>query len=548
MTEQRQQQREADGRDDARPGPKELSAPVVEVVVMEDRAQVTRRATVSLDAGVQTVRVPALTPLLADRTISCRVRAVEADDAAADTEPARLLDVQVHRGYRVRQKRPEAEQRITADLEALAEEYRAHFDDGQAMLHEHGVVKRVGSGLVRRLQDRLAVGRQTETWTDALDAVFSRRAEMEEQILSLQYDQDDRRLRFERLVDERAEAVEPMPEYRAELITELQVERPGRFELSWDYQVPCALWRPSYRAEWRAGVDGEAPSVRWESSGTVWQNTGEPWDGVNLSFSTARPTLGADLPLLEDDVLRTRDKSAYERQVIEVQSRDQAVAHTDDLPEQQRSDTPPGLDDGGEARVYQVPEPTTVPSDGRPHTVPFDRWTGAADTDQVCLPEQQLFVFVRSVQNNASDMPLLAGPVTLVRHGQYVGRSEIAYVAPGDRFALSWGSEDGLVVLRYVTRDQEQTTLTKTRLDTFQVEVYLVNHTGTPQELQLSERIPVSEIEKVKVELLNKATTPGYTVDDQGLVSWAITLAPGQERRTVSAHRVSLPHNVRWNG
>ena len=53
--------------------------------------------------------------------------------------------------------------------------------------------------------------------------------------------------------------------------------------------MPCALWRPAYRATLAADRD----SVPLETDAFVWQDTGEDWDGVRLSLSTARPTLAA---------------------------------------------------------------------------------------------------------------------------------------------------------------------------------------------------------------------------------------------------------------
>lgn len=76
-----------------------------------------------------------------------------------------------------------------------------------------------------------------------------------------------------------------------------------------------------------------------------------------------------------------------------------------DLEEVETSDTQPGLDDGGEARTYEVPERVDVPSDGRPHRIEFETWEVDTETELLCVPEKRRFVFLRSLQANPSSMP-----------------------------------------------------------------------------------------------------------------------------------------------
>ena len=525
---------------------KTVEAPVASVVVMEDRAQITRRAILELERGRHVLRVDPVTPLASDMSLRCRITpAWDSDTPADQAEAPRVLDLQLIRSYVVRPRRPEEERDLTAAMEALAEEHRAALDVDLALFHERQMVGQAASALASQIRDRLVVGPFDDKWPQEIEQLTARRVELEQRLLDDQWQQDDRRLRYQRLAEERSGVLQPVSEYSAELTTEVRVEQPGQYRLMWEYQVPCAVWRPSYTA--RLVEEGEEATVHWQSAGMVWQRTGEDWPGVRLTFSTDRPTLGAELPLLDDDVLATREKTRREKDVIEVTSRDREIERTSTVDEQQ-SDTPPGLDDGGEVRTYTAPEPVDIPSDGRPHRVTFETWEADGEAGLVCLPEKARFVFLRSVQSNESAMPLLAGPVSLIREGGFIGRSQIAYVAPGERFTLSWGSEDGLVVLRHVIREREKTTLLKHSKQTFNVEVYLANHTREPQSVRLTERVPISEIEQVKVKLSDKNTTPGFEHDDQGLFTWDLEMKPGAERQVFLSFEVAMPPNVHWEG
>jgi len=517
-----------------------LEGAIQSVLVMEDRAQVTRTGSATLKSGHNTLVVWPVTPLVADRTLRCRVLA---DSVAGD--PPRVLDLQVKRRYLVKTARPEKEREITSVIEKLVDEYLEIHDLMQAGFHQHGLIGPAITGQANQIGERLVVGPFDQKWPQEIQKLFAQRIDLEERLLAKQNKQDDRLERLARLEQERLQALQQVSEYQAGLVTEVWVPADGIYKVEWEYQVPCALWRPEYTAELE---EGEQSRVKWQSTGSVWQATGEDWPNIELSFSTARPTLGAELPLLEDEELSMRPKTDQEKKTIEVTSLDQTIETTSSVPDEKRSDTPPGLDDGGEARTYKVSEKVEVPSDGRPHRIQFESWAEKTDCDLLCLPEKAEFVFLRSVQNNPSGMPLLAGPVTLIKNGGYVGRSKIAYVASQEPFSLSWGSEDGLTVLRDVTREYDQTGLRKRKHYDYKVVVYLANFSGQECSLQLTERVPVSEIKQVEIEIDQKKTTPGFKKDDQGLISWDLVLTAGAEKRVEIFFKVVMPKNVIWDG
>lgn len=520
-----------------------IDAPIDSVLVMEDRAQVTRRAKISLPAGRNTLACWPLTPLVADQTLRCRI--LNAKGETVESDPPKVTDVQLRRRYLVKLSRPDREREITEAIEKLTDEYLDVYDHTQVAIHRRKCNLEISAGLARYISDRLAVGPFDRQWPDQLDKLFRERCELEEKMLADQHQQDDRLERLDRLDQERLAALQPVSDYQAGLVTEIMVPKSGTYLLEWEYQVPCALWRPEYTAEFE---DGDTTTVNWQSSGSVWQASGEDWPNIELSFSTARPTLGAELPLLSDDVLASRQKTDHEKKVIEVTSRDEVIQKTSTVEDHKQSDTPPGLDDGGEARTYRVPDRVDVPGDGRPHRLQFESWRAEAESGMLCLPEKAWFVFLRSVQINKSGMPLLAGPVTLIKNGGYIGRSKIGYIAQGEKFSLSWGSEDGLVVLRDVVREFDETKLRKYKKYNFQVKSYLANYTGGSRNIRLSERIPVSEIEQLEIKLIADKSTAGFEKNDQGLLTWQIELADGEEKTVKLAFEVGMPSKVLWDG
>lgn len=520
--------------------PLAVDAPIAEVVVLEDRAQVTRRAALTLPAGRSRLRLPGLTPLLADRALRLRLRVA---GAAPDEASARLLDFAVERRYAVLAARPERERELRAAIEEAVREYLTVYDRATAAALERDLLTRGAEALARLTCDRAAVGSFDESTHDELQALFERRATLDQALVADLFAQDDRRHRLEDLYHELAAVLAPQREYRATLDAAVWTAAAGEHLLEVEYLVPCALWRPEYSAELARGAGAR---VSWRSGAVVWQATGEDWRDAALAVSTARPSLGARLPLLEDDLLASREKTDIEKRVTVVESRDAAVAVTQSALQPRETDTPPAVDDGGEARRFSVVGKPFVPSDGRPHHLELGAFETPAETELCCAPARAAFVFTRSTQENRSGGPLLAGPVRLTYDGAFVGRGQVGFVAAGERFELSWGSSDDLVVLRDETCEEREVGLRKHREHAFEVLVRLTSHRDTPTAVVVRERIPVSELEAVKVTVVADKTRSGYTRDEQGILSWTVALAPGKTEIVALAFNVTMPSDVTW--
>ena len=134
---------EVERADALAPAGQPVEAAISAVVVLEDRAQVTRTAQVELTEGRHLLIVAPVTPLACDASLRCSIDPGQEDEG----EQARLLDMQVQRRYVVRPARPDQEREITAAMERLA-------DDGK--LRAYGVA--TWTGLRARPHERVWLG------------------------------------------------------------------------------------------------------------------------------------------------------------------------------------------------------------------------------------------------------------------------------------------------------------------------------------------------------------------------------------------------------
>lgn len=509
-----------------------LDAPVSVVTLLEDRALVRRVGKVNLTQGLWRIQVENVAPVLSDKSLRA--------EFCREYSGARIDDVRVRRQMLVKEEeRPEAIKGLEEELRSLQNTFNNLSEDRN---HQEYSFDQVNTILAHSLQELPvdAVWGQidSKTWRDQLQTLFRQLRELRGEILNSYHHQEKLSQQINDLMTRIQTLSRPDMVYTAHIEADLMIPQAGDYEIAFDYVVPNAMWRPWHQA--RLLLD-EKPALTFRVDGCVWQRTGEDWNNVDLVFSTARASLGTEPPLLADDRLNVREKS---KQIV-VETRDQTIQTTglgaDATPGTVQL---PGVDDGGEVRNLRPATKATIPSDGRPYRVPIFSFSSEAEVEYVLMPELSCQVILKSEQTNQAAFPILAGPVDLVRSSEFVGKTSVGFIAPGEKFALGWGPDGAMRVQRTTTQKKKQDHLTKWNTITTTIQLFLSNIGAEPRTIKTTERIPVSELEQVTVEVIADKTTDNVRADENGFCQWNFTLEPYSQLQATLTYKVSAAPEV----
>ncbi|WP_224246542.1 mucoidy inhibitor MuiA family protein [Hyalangium gracile] len=512
-----------------------LEAPVHTVTLLEDRAQVSRRGTVRVSAGQNRIVVHGVAPVLQD--VSLRAEVLSGG--------SRVADIRIRRGLRIRTAdKPEAARVLEEKLEALQRERQQVLEDqGNARARFERIRELLLLGASELPVDAGWGMGMAAQWQDSFDTLFRKARQLREFTLQATFTTE----RLDEEIAAVARQRQAMDRVDHQVVSWLEADvladAAGEVELRIDYVVPNALWRPLHTAR----LVGRS-RVQLVSSAAVWQDTGEDWKDVELRFSTARSSLGTEPPLLRQDLLTVKKKN----EAVVVQAR-QVQVQKAGLGSSPASEggrpTPtsvdlPGVDDGGETRNLRAPGRSTIPSDGRPNVIPLFTFEDDARAELVTFPELEPKVFLRAVTRNTSSSPLLAGPVELLQDNGFVGWTQTLFVAPQERFELSFGPDDSLRVRREEKKSTKQHHVTKWNETTHHISIYLSNLSGEARTVVVTERLPVSEIEHVKVELDTAKTTSEPQLDDNGFCKWKVEVPANGHLTLQLRFKVSMAPGV----
>ncbi|MBW4445552.1 MAG: mucoidy inhibitor MuiA family protein [Spirirestis rafaelensis WJT71-NPBG6] len=334
----------------------------------------------------------------------------------------------------------------------------------------------------------------------------------------------------------------PHPKESVSLVVAVEPAGAGEFELEVSYLVNNASWNPLYDLR----VSNASNTVHLGYLGEIAQNTGEDWINVDITLSTAKPGLGTlppqlqpwyiDVPRPQEYLMRRRTMSlpvptmamaapsgAGDDSESEEVAKDYAIAAETVVAEVSKQ---------GSVVTFKLSGGGNIPSDGAPHKTTIFNDDYPCNFDYIAMPRLVSFAYLQAnVKNSANGATLLPGKANIFRDNIFVGTTQLDNIAPGQEFKLNLGIDEGLKIEReLVERQVDKKLMTNQRRITYSYRLIITNLLNFEANLKLTEQLPVSRNEQIKVRLIR--SNPQIQLGEMGILEWMLTLPP-QERREI---------------
>lgn len=480
------------------PLPLEPNSTLDHVVVLRDRAIVTRARTLKLEPGAQRVRFEGL-PLSIDpasltaelRGGRARVVGVELVSGAGDVEETERITTIRARATELTDKLGAVRDRIESLLMQ-----RAYLDS--AVLRPGGADRPAPS---------LDTVKSTLGWLGEAERDLATK---------LRANEDE--------AHELGEELEPLlTKLHNPLATgmtvrvDLDVAAGGSVDVALRYGVYGASWTPEYAAR----LDPDAQTVVLQTRALVQQSTGEAWADTTLELSTAAPVVGGAAPTLQTWVL---DESGVDPRSLGAGG---------------------GVATGAGARTFVVEGKRSIAGDGSRANIPLTEARVPTTLSLTTVPRVGPEVFRTAEVKWTGEAPLLPGSVASFVGGDYVGNASIGAIAPGEGLDLGFGVDDRLQVDRVLVSRQVETLLGGRTRTTVKYRTTVHNYAKVAQSVRLQDQVPVSQVDKITVGGLTVSVPalPDPTLP-AGVMVWDLALPPGGETSVELGFSVTAPREL----
>jgi len=327
----------------------------------------------------------------------------------------------------------------------------------------------------------------------------------------------------------------------------ISARSPGKFRLALSSIIHGASWRPTYDAR----VDMKRRKVEMSYIGSVTQNTGEDWKDVDISLSTARPAVGAAMPELDPWIIQPMSMpkygpssgEMYDGRVDRFQIEDINVIYTGYSPpvakvvQRETSDQ------------FKISHKMDVPSDNASHRMTILAKRLPAEFSHSATPRLSPFAFLSARITNKTEAQWLSGKVSVFVDGDYIGSSKILPVAKNEEITLDLGIDEAITVEREIlSRFESETLILGKRERAFKDKIHIQNHKSRAVNLTVIDHVPISGHNGVKISKLKFSRDPSEKDDDKGMVKWVLRLKPSETRDITTEFMVTHPKDMEMNG
>ncbi len=517
------------------------------VTVYTDRAVVTRTAPIQIATpGIVEVVFEKLPAGLLDESLQVAGRG-QANAALLDVTP-RTTYVDFTPNDRVKS--------LEDEIRALDREDRELDDRAHILAQQRDYIVKIQTSSTTPTKEGNPII-VPDVWLKMLDFTEQKLGEFATEVRRIDTQREELRIK-------RAALQQQLDQFRGEggrsyktVAVRLDAQNAGAIELTLRYAVHGANWTPNYDVR----VSSDDRSVQLGYAGLVRQHTGEDWNNVELTLSTARPSLGGAAPELQPWIVQQRQflpvATAAPAPEFDASVRPRApkigsAATRFGGAEGAANEAydfyirPTTVEAQATSASFKVAVPSSIASDNSPQKVPIATTTLALAPEYRTTPKLQPSAFLTAKVTNSTDYPLLAGSMNVFLDDTFVATSTIRTVMPSEQFDLALGADEGISVKRTLNNRLTEDTgmVSKGKRITYDITLTLQNNKRTPAKIIVRDQLPVSRHEKIVVKQLapdERQIKP----DAAGMLQWTLDLKPGEKRELPV--RFSVEHPADFN-
>lgn len=357
-----------------------------------------------------------------------------------------------------------------------------------------------------------------------------------------------------------------------EAVILVDAQRAGNAHVDLFYLVDRATWTPSYTVR----GDLRQSQVLIEYFASIEQTSGEDWSNVNMTLSTATPSLVSRAPVLTALQVQLQPMAAAppappagRRELLMQQrgaERERAAAGGGgggggggglfgdpgksfesydyqmntiadqmqllELTGRDRSPREPVVvADEGHSVTYTIAGRTSLPSRSGQQLIQIAATPLAGEFYQVAIPVLTTYVYEEAAVSNRTGHVLLAGPVSTYAGGQFVGHSSFDDTAAGEAMTIGLGINSLVRSERNVLKQDERIQGGNRVVDiTYRLTVQ--NFGDEPAAIRLKDRLPQVRPNEIKLTIVDDGAANGQVrrhVHDaaSGILTWDVQVPAG---------------------
>jgi len=523
----------------------EAKSAVESVIVYPDRALVTRTAAVTLKPGDYRITFPDLPGEAVEESLRI---------SGKGTAKAKIGTVESRKVYLEAASKDEV-RKLQDEIQSLQDQDKKLSDDLAIANKQKDFYQAIQFHNAEVWSKEITVGKTSvEEWAKVVSFLENGQAKAAGTAQGLEISRRELKNKIDTLKKRLGDMQSGGGREQLAAAVEVSAATEGSLDLSVSYMVIGPSWSPSYIAR----ADTDAGSIELTYKGQVRQGTSEDWDGVTLYLSTSKPAVGASPPALSPwyvgiyqpvpmgyaakSMPAPASPAPMRKDKMEMQEAVGGAAMPAEVMTAQ-------AETAGTSVQFAAITKQDIPADGSAHdvTIAVDKFK--PEFAYFSAPKLMPYAYLEGEATNDREYPLLAGQVSVFLGPDYLGKSYMAAAAPGEKFKLALGIDEGIKVKRELVSRREEDTglLTKTRRITMAYKITLESYKKAAQKITVEDQLPVSQVAEVVVKEVKVDPQPTERAAN-GILKWKLDIAPKEKKEIWLEYYVEFPRDKKISG
>jgi uncharacterized protein (TIGR02231 family) len=508
---------------------KKIDSKITAVTVFLNKAQVTRKASSTIESGKSNIIITGLTSQLDQQSIQ-----------VAGKGAFIIHGISHRQNYLNEHNIPKALKALKDSVENL--QRLLAFENSQLEIlnrEEQMILSNQKIGGANQNLTAAELKAMADFYRTRLTDIITTRMKIDQRIRKV----NESVFKIQRQIDEQNQLY---ARNTSEIVVTLSAENQTSIDLEVTYVVNNAGWTPVY--DLRA-LNTKSP-VQLNYKANVYQNTGEEWKNVRLKLSTANPSLGGLKPELYTWYLNFYQEqySEYKRSRAQAGAVNRASAPEADMQMSEKEEAMPAETVANYVRTiettlnteFDITLPYTVTSGTKPTLVDVKVQEVKAEYQYSVAPKLDKDAFLIANAVGWEEFNLLPGEANIFFEGTFVGKSFIDPNSIKDTLAISLGRDKRIVVKREKLKDFSSKKMIGTNQRAlYAFEISVRNTKNEVVKIKVEDQIPVSQNSQIEIaaEDVGGAKYNSAT----GKLVWDITLQPNETKKLVYKYEVKFP-------
>jgi uncharacterized protein (TIGR02231 family) len=504
------------------------------ITVFTDRAMIAKETAFSVKRGENIIRITGITPYLVDQSVQVSLM--------GQTEMT-IAEVTVEETFLKETEQPKL-QKLQTELNNLNNQIREAVSQMTAINDASDFLKRVNPFPQSQKITTTDMEAHARFIEKSLSANFERTAVIEAKMKKL----NDEKSALENDLAIMKSNKNKSKSIVIHLIS--NIDKPG-VKVGYTYVSTGAGWSSQYEAK----ADFATSKVDFNYFASIWQSTGEDWTDANVEISTAKPFIYGNLPDLsawyldlytprfyKSKAVAVNEELSAPRTMMEREATGSAGATENLLKETV-------VNEENTSFSFVLPRKVDIVSDGQPHRVSIAKSNPDAKYTWFTIPKLIQNAFLKASMKNPFTFPLLPGSISVFLDQKLVGTASVnETILPEGELELSLGIDEGIKIERkLVKKNTDYAGLLKKETTVYyEYAIEITNGKNKEVTLDLNDQFPISRNEKIRIE--TEAPKGGATVNEEGKITWNITLAPGAKKTIPLKFNISYPKEASVSG